>query len=146
MKEKKGKSVLMVVGIIVLALVLANWVIPETVMAVRANSKLAKAEAQALITASLGEAHADEALVEQVAKELAMLKRATMVSDVAALTLDETGAITYLVPVDGELQDEIQVRRERNGNIVLDIQEGELYNELIIRPFGKMLLNGKKVG
>ena len=142
MKEKKGKSVLMVVGIIVLALVLANWVIPETVMAVRANSKLAKAEAQALITASLGEAYADEAL----AKELAMLKRATMVSDVAALTLDETGAITYLVPIDGELQDEIQVRRERNGNIVLDIQEGELYNELIIRPFGKMLLNGKKVG
>ena len=69
-----------------------------------------------------------------------------MVSDVAALTLDETGAITYLVPIDGELQDEIQVRRERNGNIVLDIQEGELYNELIIRPCGKMLLNGKKVG
>ncbi len=49
MKKKKGKSILMVVGIIAVAVILANWVVPGVMLAVEANSKLTQADAQALM-------------------------------------------------------------------------------------------------
>ena len=55
MKKKKGKSILMVVGIIAVAVILANWVVPGVMLAVEANSKLTQADAQALMDQYDGE-------------------------------------------------------------------------------------------
>ena len=41
------------------------------------------------------------------------------------------------------MREEVKVRKESNGDVVLDIQEGDLYNELTITRSGKLLMNGK---
>ena len=72
-----------------------------------------------------------------------MLEKAGSASFVEELSIDEDGTITYIIPGGEGLQEEVKVRKESNGDVVLDIQEGDLYNELTITRSGKLLMNGK---
>ena len=75
-----------------------------------------------------------------------MLEKFSAASSVEELVLNDDGTITYIAPIDGDLRDEMQVRKESNGDIVLDIQEGDVYNEMTYTASGKLLLNGKEMG
>ena len=103
-------------------------------------------QAETLITTSLGEDSLTEDLVKTVAQDLAMLEKFSAASSVEELVLNDDGTITYIAPIDGDLRDEMQVRKESNGDIVLDIQEGDVYNEMTYTASGKLLLNGKEMG
>lgn len=103
-------------------------------------------QAETLITTSLGEDSLTEDLVKTVAQDLAMLEKFSAASSVEKLVLNDDGTITYIAPIDGDLRDEMQVRKESNGDIVLDIQEGDVYNEMTYTASGKLLLNGKEMG
>ena len=91
--------------------------------------------AKALISSSLGE--------ERLEKDLRLLEKAGSASFVEELSIDEDGTITYIIPGGEGLREEVKVRKESNGDVVLDIQEGDLYNELTITRSGKLLMNGK---
>lgn len=109
------------------------------------TSSANKSQAETLIITSLGEDSLTDDLVKTVAQDLAMIEKFSVVSSVEELALNDDGTITYIAPIDETLQDEIQVRKESNGDIVLDIQEGDRYNELTYTTSGKLLLNGEEM-
>lgn len=50
----------------------------------------------------------------------------------------------YILPIDENLNDEIRVKKNK-FDIVLNIVEGDIENELIVKANGKRILDGKEV-
>ena len=98
---------------------------------------------KALISSSLGEERLEKDLIKKVTEDLRLLEKAGSASFVEELSIDEDGTITYIIPGGEGLREEVKVRKESNGDVVLDIQEGDLYNELTITRSGKLFMNGK---
>lgn len=94
------------------------------------------ASAKALLAASLEE-EASGPLVRKVTWDMACLKVAGMRGNVKDLVVNEDGTVTYICPITETLTDEIIVKMAWTGTITLFIQEGDLYNELVIPPLGK---------
>jgi len=129
MKKKKGKSILMVVGIIAVAVILANWVVPGVMLAVEANSKLTQADAQALMDQYDGEVSQKE-----VCRDLVMLRQMSLTPE--RICGVKEGKIIYEMEVGG-LNHQFDVTRSWNGTMYYhstDDRGGE--GTVCIRPWG----------
>lgn len=129
-KRRKRNRILIVVGIVVLVLVLANWVVPETMIAVESNSKLTKADAQALI-----EEYDGEASPKTVCRDLVLLRQMHLVPERIYDVKD--GKVIYEVKITKNDSEYFDVTRSWSGTMYYhstDDMGGE--GTIRIRPWG----------
>lgn len=125
----KRKSSFMVVGIVAAALVLANWVVPEAMLAIESNSKLTKAAAQALMAEYNGEVSQKE-----VCRDLVMLRQMSLTPERICAVRD--GKVIYELGVGG-VNHQFDVTRSWSGTMYYhstDDRGGE--GTVRIRPWG----------
>ena len=94
-----------------------------------------------VITAT-GEESPDWGLVERVRKDFALMEKISITSSgqVEDMRINEDGTITYIDPIVDGVTDEFIVYKEANGNIVMEIWEGDLYNKMTLTPSGEFSL------
>lgn len=129
-KRRKRNRILIIIGIVVLVLVLANWVVPETMIAVESNSKLTKADAQALI-----EEYDGEASQKAVCRDLVLLRQMHLVPDRIHDVKD--GKVIYEVEISENYIEYFDVTRSWSGTMYYhntDDSGGE--GTVRIRPWG----------
>ena len=129
-KRRKRNRILIIIGIVVLVLVLANWVVPETMIAVESNSKLTKADAQALIKEYDGEASP-----KAVCRDLVLLRQMHLVPERIHDVKD--GKVIYEVEISENYIEYFDVTRSWSGTMYYhntDDSGGE--GTVRIRPWG----------
>lgn len=102
--------------------------------------------ARNLIIVSTEDSSPSWTMIKTVRNDLAMIDKIGFSSGIDGIQVEDDGGITYLDPITDDLQDEITIFKDSNGNIVEQIREGELYNEMVLTPSGELYLDGKKVG
>lgn len=103
------------------------------------------AQAKNFVADVTGESSPDWTLVETVRKDFALMDKIGSSGDVEDMRVSEDGTITYIVPIGDGLEDEIIIYKDADGNIVEEIQEGDLYNKMILTPSGELFLNGVEI-
>ena len=86
-----------------------------------------------------------EEMIQAANEEMAIIKEVFSSDSVEPLALDENGDIVYLVQSAIAPDAEITVNKTEDGSTRFFVVEGELENELIFSPDGKIFLDGKEV-
>lgn len=82
-------------------------------------------------------------LLNSVYNDLALLEVAHLDTLVSINNVDSAGHVMYEISYEGNIVDYISVSSNESGDIVLKIQENDIYNELMYSTNGAIYLNGK---
>lgn len=102
------------------------------------------ADAQEMIAEDLGQAQVSTELVKTVAHDQELLEKAALSGFVEISEVAQNGNVTYKIPYEWTTE-YITVEENEEGNIVLNITDGNKHDELVYTTDGRIILNGGEV-
>lgn len=102
------------------------------------------AAAQEMIIKDLGRDKVSLELVQTVAHDQKLLKKAALGDLVEINEVDPNGSVTYAMLFEKSTE-YITVLEDNEGNIILNVTDYDKYDELIYTKDGQIFLNGKEV-
>lgn len=104
------------------------------------------AKAQTMIADSFGKNMKDKELLKTVSNDLTLLEQVTLSDNLTISQVDSDGDVTYQVTYEEiGVTDYINVMEDNEGNIILNITDGDKHDELTFTGDGKVILDGYEV-
>lgn len=139
-KENQMKKLLSV--LLTLAMMISMLSVGASAANVETVERLA--DAQEMIVEDLGQAQVSTELVKTVAHDQRLLEKAALSSLVEIGEVASDGDVIYEIPYEWGTE-YITVAEGEQGNIVLNITDGDKEDELVYTNDGRILLNGNEV-
>lgn len=81
----------------------------------------------------------------RIYKELELLQNVGIpIGEIDSVNIDND-IRTYLLPITENLNDEIKIEKNSSNDIIMNVTEGNIANELIIKPDGTRILDGYRI-
>lgn len=136
----KKRHVLAVTALVVLISLLLSACGARSALMAALPDEAAKQQAAELMAAS----PSDEVTEDDIAEDLMLFRSVDIDTYEFTEFSVDNGIIVYHDPIStGELL--LSIEQKRNGDVVIDILEGDLHDQVTYKSNGDVLLNGKKM-
>ena len=136
----KKRHVLAVTALVVLISLLLSASGARSALMAALPDEAAKQQAAELMAAS----PSDEVTKDDIAEDLMLFRSVDIDTYEFTEFSVDNGIIVYHDPIStGELL--LSIEQKRNGDVVIDIWEGDLHDQVTYKSNGDVLLNGKKM-
>lgn len=136
----KKRHVLAVTALVVLMSLLLSACGARSALMAALPDKAAKQQAAELMAAS----PSDEVTEDDIAEDLMLFRSVDIDTYEFTEFSVDNGIIVYHDPIStGESL--LSIEQKRNGDVVIDILEGDLHDQVTYKSNGDVLLNGKKM-
>ena len=136
----KKRHVLAVTALVVLISLLLSACGARSALMAALPDKAAKQQAAELMAAS----PSDEVTEDDIAEDLMLFRSVDIDTYEFTEFSVDNGIIVYHDPIStGESL--LSIEQKRNGDVVIDILEGDLHDQVTYKSNGDVLLNGKKM-
>lgn len=136
----KKRHVLAVTALVVLISLLLSASGARSALMAALPDEAAKQQAAELMAAS----PSDEVTKDDIAEDLMLFRSVDIDTYEFTEFSVDNGIIVYHDPIStGELL--LSIEQKRNGDVVIDIWEGDLHDQVTCKSNGDVLLNGKKM-
>lgn len=136
----KKRHVLAVTALVVLMSLLLSACGARSALMAALPDKAAKQQAAELMAAS----PSDEVTDDDIAEDLMLFRSVDIDTYEFTEFSVDNGIIVYHDPIStGESL--LSIEQKRNGDVVIDILEGDLHDQVTYKSNGDVLLNGKKM-
>lgn len=135
----KKRHVLAVTALAVLVSLLLSACVARSALMAALPDEAAKQQAAELMAAS----PSDEVTKDDIAEDLMLFRSVDIDTYEFTEFSVDNGIIVYHDPIStGESL--LSIEQKRNGDVVIDILEGDLHDQVTYKSNGDVLLNGKK--
>lgn len=136
----KKRHVLAVTALVVLMSLLLSACVARSALMAALPDEAAKQQAAELMAAS----PSDEVTKDDIAEDLMLFRSVDIDTYEFTEFSVDNGIIVYHDPIStGESL--LSIEQKRNGDVVIDILEGDLHDQVTYKSNGDVLLNGKKM-
>lgn len=136
----KKRHVLAVTALVVLISLLLSACGARSALMAALPDKAAKQQAAELMAAS----PSDEVTEDDIAEDLMLFRSVDIDTYEFTEFSVDNGIIVYHDPISAG-ESLLSIEQKRNGDVVIDIWEGDLHDQVTYKSNGDVLLNGKKM-